>query len=61
MAAKGKGWKSIPALKFNILWDMVGSILYMVPIQFQESVLPHIIRLKILFRLHSPHPRNNTP
>ncbi len=42
------GEKSIPALKMYILWNMVDSIPYLVPTQFQESIFPPGARLKIL-------------
>jgi hypothetical protein len=37
--------KSVPALKMNILWDMAGSIPYLLPTQFQEIIFPPITRL----------------
>jgi hypothetical protein len=42
MIAIGRDEKSTPDLKINILWDMVDSIPYSVPSQFQELIfLPH--------------------
>jgi hypothetical protein len=42
MAVVAGNEKSIPALKTNILWDMVDLIPYLVPTQFQESIPPPI-------------------
>jgi hypothetical protein len=49
--------KSIPALKMYILWNMVDSIPYLVPTQFQESIFPleHVqkYRLRGVFNFRS--------
>jgi hypothetical protein len=47
MAAVGRVEKLIPALKINILWDMVNSIPYLVPTQFQDLIFPKKTRPKI--------------